>query len=179
MPPRGWGAPLTAGKAAGYLSTTNRFSGESYWATWTKFLEPTGILIRSTFNCLLVPGVDVVEAVSRRTRRSAVSAVSLVGARLGVLPVESTNVVPAGVREDFNGYGYGDLAVSAPCTAASGKAEAGDAFAADLARRRDRTVLPGGTGGFTSGKVLPAVFLGASTLGAVASGAWLGDALPR
>ncbi len=160
----------------------------------------------------------MVEAVSRRMRRSVVIAVSLVAASVGVLPAGSAQAAPAGVREDFNGDGYGDLAVAAPHATVNGKAdagyvavlygsasglsstakkvytqdstgvpgtvEAGDLFgsslaAADLdgdgytdlmvssgkeqweqggiARQGSRTVLWGGPGGFTSGKVLPAV----------------------
>jgi hypothetical protein len=183
-----------------------------------RILELSGILNASTPTALQIPGVDVVEAVSRRKRRTVAIAVTLVAASVGALPVGSAQAAPAGLRQDFNGDGYGDLAVAAPSATVNGKAkagyvavlygsasgltstakkvysqasagvpgtvEAGDFFgshltAADLdgdgytdllvsagkeqweqggiARQGSRTVLWGGPGGFTSGKVLPAV----------------------
>jgi hypothetical protein len=162
----------------------------------------------------------VVEAVSHRTRRVVAIAVAVVAANVGVLPSGSAQAATATatVRQDFNGDGYGDLAVAAPHATVDGKAEAGyvavlygsasglsgaakkvytqaspgiagtveagDGFgshlvAADLDgdgytdlqvsadgeqweqggidREGSRTVLWGGPGGFTSGKVRPAV----------------------
>ena len=170
----------------------------------------------------------MVEAVSRRMRRTVVVAIALVAASVGVVPNGHAAGATAGVRQDFsgqdfsgqdfNGDGYGDLAVAAPNATVNGKAkagyvavlygsasgltsaakkvytqasagipgtvEAGDRFgshlvAADLdgdgytdlqvsaddeqweqggiAREGSRTVLWGGPGGFTSGKVRPAV----------------------
>ncbi|MFI7415414.1 FG-GAP repeat domain-containing protein [Streptomyces sp. NPDC049627] len=161
----------------------------------------------------------MVEAVSRRTRRAVVVAIALVGASVGAVPVGSAQAAAAaGVRQDFNGDGYGDLAVAASHATVNGKAEAGyvavlygsarglsgaakkvytqasagvpgaveagDRFGSHLvvadldgdgysdlqvsadgeqweqggiARQGSRTVLWGGPGGFTSGKVRPAV----------------------
>lgn len=160
----------------------------------------------------------MVETVSYRRRRTVAMAVALVAASVGVLPAGHAQAATATVRQDFNGDGYGDLAVAAPKATVNGKAtagyvavlygsanglratakkvytqasagiagivEAGDRFgsglvAADLdgdgysdlqvsadgeqweqggiARQGSRTVLWGGPGGFTSGKVRPAV----------------------
>ncbi|MDN3022936.1 FG-GAP-like repeat-containing protein [Streptomyces sp. S.PB5] len=163
-------------------------------------------------------------AASRRTRRAVVVAIALIAATCGALPVaqaQPTAAAPAsasaGAPQDFNGDGYGDLAVAAPHATVGGKAEAGyvavlygsasglrttakkvytqasaeipgtpetgDRFgslllAADLdgdgytdlsvqaegeqwtqggiARKGNRTILWGGSGGLTSGKVIPA-----------------------
>lgn len=67
----------------------------------------------------------MVEAVSRRKRRTVAIAVALVAASAGVLPVGTAQAAPAGVRQDFNGDGYGDLAVAAPYATVGGKAKAG------------------------------------------------------
>ncbi|WP_369169344.1 VCBS repeat-containing protein [Streptomyces sp. R28] len=160
----------------------------------------------------------MVEAVSRRTRRTVAIAVVLVAASVGVLPAGHARAATVTVRQDFNGDGYGDLAVAAPNATVNGKAkagyvavlygsanglrgtarkvytqasagvpgtvEAGDRFGSDLVvadldgdgysdlqvsadaeqweqggipRQGSRTVLWGGPGGFTSGKVRPAV----------------------
>ncbi len=153
---------------------------------------------------------------SHRTRRAVVAAIALIAATCGALPVAQAQPT-ADVLKDFNGDGYGDLAVAAPPATVGGKAEAGyvavvygsanglsaaskkvytqasagvpgsveaaDRFgsflvAADLdgdgytdlaveaegerweqdgiARQGSRTILWGGPGGFTSGKVMPA-----------------------
>ncbi|SDO86389.1 FG-GAP repeat-containing protein [Streptomyces sp. cf386] len=160
----------------------------------------------------------MVEAVPRRTLRTVAVAVAVVAVCAGVLPAGPARAATGTLRQDFNGDGYGDLAVAAPDATVNGKAEAGyvavlygsanglrgtaakvytqasagvpgtveagDRFGSDLvtadldgdgytdlqvsadderweqggiAREGSRTVLWGGQGGFTSGKVRPAV----------------------
>ncbi|MFI8187525.1 FG-GAP repeat domain-containing protein [Streptomyces sp. NPDC085946] len=158
------------------------------------------------------------EPVRGAARRTVVVALALLSATAAVVPVAHARPAAAAqVRQDFDGDGYGDLAVAAPHATVGGKAdagyvavlygsprglgpaartvhtqasagvpgtvEAGDRFgsrltAADLdgdgftdlvvaasgerweqgglAREGNRTVLWGGPGGFTAGKVLPA-----------------------
>ncbi|PWI18446.1 hypothetical protein DI272_33115 [Streptomyces sp. Act143] len=60
----------------------------------------------------------------RTTRRAAVAAIALIAATCGTLPVAQA-APAAGVRQDFNGDGYEDLAVAAPAASVGGKAKAG------------------------------------------------------
>ncbi|WP_159042610.1 FG-GAP repeat domain-containing protein [Streptomyces curacoi] len=67
----------------------------------------------------------MVEAVSRRMRRTVVVAVALAAASVGVVPSGHAQAAAAGVRQDFNGDGYEDLAVAAPDATVDGKYQAG------------------------------------------------------
>jgi len=62
---------------------------------------------------------------SHRTRRALVVAITLIAATCGALPVAQAAAPAAGVRQDFNGDGYEDLAVAAPYATVGGKAKAG------------------------------------------------------
>lgn len=67
----------------------------------------------------------MVEAVSHRMRRTVVFAIALIAAGAAVVPAGHAEAAAAGVRQDFNGDGYGDLAVAAPSATVNGKARAG------------------------------------------------------
>lgn len=61
-----------------------------------------------------------------RTRRTVAVALSLLAATAGALPVaHAESAGAAGVQQDFNGDGYGDLAVAAPSATVGGKKGAG------------------------------------------------------
>ncbi|MES5821148.1 FG-GAP-like repeat-containing protein [Streptomyces sp. RG80] len=63
---------------------------------------------------------------SHRNRRAVAVAIALIAATCGTLPTaQARTAASPEVRQDFNGDGYGDLAVAAPRATVNGKAEAG------------------------------------------------------